>query len=504
MSDRHSTAITSRVIMVVWDGMRPDLATPDLTPNLLRLADQGAWFDASHAQCPTVTRVNAATIATGALPETHGLPANLVYAPLVDPHAPISFGEGESFAQLRRAYDVFRTQTIADVVGTNGGRVAVVSNGTRGSALMCHPNVRERGDLLLHPTLSAPGELGPFVERLGPLPDASIPDSARHRWFARAVTDIVLPELRPELLVFWQSDPDKSQHRFGLGHPQAARSIRDADANLGLILEALDRVGLRRETAIVVVSDHGYTTVSGQVDLAAELVRAGLKASLDSRDVVVAANGTATLLYLPSDEGELAERVGHFLHGWEGTEVILSGGRGRRVLDGTFSLETIGVGGPLAPDLLVGLRWSDAVNEHGHAGSSAENGRTNLAGHGGLSSWDIRNTLVMAGPGLRQGLRSALPVGNWDIAPTLLCLLGLPIPPTVQGRVLAEALSGAGGEQPRMHAEVESHEHRGVRTELRWSSFAGRRYLDSGRRTTAPASAPAGTTTTGTTRRHGC
>ena len=52
--DRH-------VVVVVWDGMRPDLISPALTPILARLADDGVRFRDSHAVFPTVTRINSAS-----------------------------------------------------------------------------------------------------------------------------------------------------------------------------------------------------------------------------------------------------------------------------------------------------------------------------------------------------------------------------------------------------------------------------------------------------------
>lgn len=482
MSGSPVQARVSRALIVVWDGMRPDLADRDLTPNLSRLADDGVWFERSHAVFPTVTRVNAATIASGSWPSDHGLPGNLLYAPLVDPAGPISFGEGDSFAALTRAYDVFRAPTIADVVAGNGGRTVVASNGTRGAALMCHPTARRHGDLLLHPTLSQPRELGPFVERLGPLPPAAIPDTARNRWFARAAAEIILPELRPDLLVVWSNDPDKSQHCFGFGHPESLRSIREVDEDLGLMLDALDGSGQRAETAVAVVSDHGYVSVGARVDLAAALVEAGLKADRTSTDVVVAPNGSAVSLYLPG-AGSVAAGLVDFLHAWAPAAVVFSGAPGRTPLDGTLPLEAVGGGGPLAPDLLVALDWSDATNEHGYAGRSAENGSTNLASHGGLSSWEIRNTLLLAGPGLRGGFRDPLPVGNVDLAPTLLQLLGLPIPPTMRGRVLAEALAAEDIPDPTVTHEVVAEAYRGGRYELVYSVVDGHRYLDQGQGT---------------------
>lgn len=52
----------------------------------------------------------------------------------------------------------------------------------------------------------------------------------------------------------------------------------------------------------------------------------------------------------------------------------------------------------------------------------------------------MRNTLIAAGPRLRQGSVSEIPCGIVDIAPTLLHCLGLPVPEGWQGRVLSEAL----------------------------------------------------------------
>src|SRR6188768_1952323 len=105
----------SRVVMMVWDGMRPDMISPERTPNLAALSASGCVFDANHAVVPTVTRINAATMATGAPPSVHGLPGNVFFAPAVDTDAPLSVGEGENVAQLRAAYGVFAAPTIADV-----------------------------------------------------------------------------------------------------------------------------------------------------------------------------------------------------------------------------------------------------------------------------------------------------------------------------------------------------------------------------------------------------
>ena len=58
-----------RHLLIVLDGLRPDYVTPALMPNLHALGERGVVFTDHHAVYPTVTRVNAASISTGAYPE---------------------------------------------------------------------------------------------------------------------------------------------------------------------------------------------------------------------------------------------------------------------------------------------------------------------------------------------------------------------------------------------------------------------------------------------------
>ena len=44
-----------RACLMVWDGLRPDMVSNELTPNLWRMAGQGVWFERSHAVYPTLT-----------------------------------------------------------------------------------------------------------------------------------------------------------------------------------------------------------------------------------------------------------------------------------------------------------------------------------------------------------------------------------------------------------------------------------------------------------------
>lgn len=459
----------SRVLVMVWDGMRPDLISPEMTPRLAALGASGVTFDDHHAVLPTVTRVNAANLATGAPTSIHGLPANTFFAPLVDAATPLSLGEGDNVAQLRATYGVFAATTISDVVRAHGGRTAIVSSGTRGSAQMLHPRRAEVGDLILHPTLSTDDELAPVVERLGPMPPADVPDTARNRWLAQAIAETILPSHRPELLYFWHDDPDKSQHTFGFGHPLSLQAIREADEHLGIVLDGLDAAGLREKTLVIVASDHGYVQIRERLDLTP------LRAALgDEAGLIVAPNGCAALLYLERRDDRAVARVAAEARKVAGVEVIFTGVRGGAVVDGTFALADFGMDGPLAPDLLITLGWSDDVSEHGYPGVGYELGG-NQGSHGGGSSWELHNTLLTSGPGVLSGVRIGQPTGVADLAPTILTALGLPIPASVVGRVLHEALTA----NPIVRApDVERWTQTTNAGSLSWSSYGGRRYLD--------------------------
>src|SRR5471032_2776080 len=79
-----TASTTHRQLLIVVDGLRPDYVTPDVMPNLYALGQRGVVFANHHSVFPTVTRVNASSISTGAYPERHGLLGNTVFFPQVD------------------------------------------------------------------------------------------------------------------------------------------------------------------------------------------------------------------------------------------------------------------------------------------------------------------------------------------------------------------------------------------------------------------------------------
>jgi hypothetical protein len=90
-------------------------------------------------------------------------------------------------------------------------------------------------------------------------------------------------------------------------------------------------------------------------------------------------------------------------------------------------------------DILVSPAWSDATNEFGFPGTSARGG-SQAASHGSDNPYELQTWLIAAGPDFKSKLRSNVPTGNVDLAPTLLHLSGIDPPETMTGRVLSELL----------------------------------------------------------------
>src|SRR5256885_4114807 len=72
------------VVVVVWDGMRPDLISEKNTPALWKLAHEGVIFRNHHAVYPSATNVNGTALVTGVYPNRSGIIANHVYRPDID------------------------------------------------------------------------------------------------------------------------------------------------------------------------------------------------------------------------------------------------------------------------------------------------------------------------------------------------------------------------------------------------------------------------------------
>ncbi len=399
------------VILMVWDGLRPDSVTARDTPNLFAMGREGVRFDRHHSIYPTLTMVNAAALATGANPGENGILANQMYfapalrdktaaaganAPPESTGKPTALESTMDLASLNAdgafAGRLLKLDTVVQEVEREGGYAAVL--GKEGPTFLWDnrvETVKDGRDSLLEPHKDYLFATDDLTEPAPP-PDASkapapsregVADSALDDYFTQMLSERAIGAARlasdagrPALIVLWQHNPDLTEHLNGLGTLPALDALSRGDLNLAKVRAAIVASGIADRTDLIVASDHGFATVRMIVDLNALLAGAGLKKSLDSADVIVVRNGGTDLVYLSrasfSDEdarrGEL-QKIVDFAEAQEWCGAIFSRNpalqlgrrqRGKPYLgwiDGTFTQQAVGIFDPArSPDLVLSFR----------------------------------------------------------------------------------------------------------------------------------------------------
>ena len=487
------------VIVFVVDGLRPDLVTADGTPMLHRLRSEGVDFTNSHAVFPTVTRVNAAALATGMQPGSNGILGNQIYAPQVDPARALDTGNYRRLLELDRATGgrLVLTDTLGEHLHARGLTLAAVSSGSTGSALLTNPRARDGIGVLVNGAFDPGKTVGwpasaseAILARFGAAPPrgASERFDAVVTWTQRVLREYVLPELAPDVVINWLTEPDHSQHHLGVGSPSSRAALANGDREIARVLATLDDLGLTESSDVLVVSDHGFTTNVSGVDVAGALIDAGLKASADSRDVVLASSGQAVALHVEGRDGERIAAIARLVQSHEWGGVVFTSARSegdaRGAVEGTFSLELIHVANAArGPDLLLTFPWTSRANQFGVPGGDLANvsggAKLYASDHGSMSPWNVRNTFIAWGAGFKNRTTIGTPVGNVDVTPTILSLLGITDGGSLDGRVVAEALeNGPDAAQIAVDTRVHSVEAGAYRAAIQVSEIDGRRYID--------------------------
>jgi hypothetical protein len=400
-----------RAIVVVCDSLRADLIMPATAPTLWELSARATVFAACTGVFPSVTRVTSACISTGCYPAAHGLLGNTVVLDEGEGLVCLSVGAPDFKERMRRATGcTLRRPTLAERLAAHGGSV-VMSNVSAGAAYFQDPD--GHGFVYHRAGSYGPGRASvadPLTIALGEAGDATMTER---------FCDDVLGGRRPPLAVLWLSEPDNTGHKSPLGSPEHLRAIAAADRCVARVLDTI--AGDGDDTLLVVCSDHGMETTGRTIPLTRLLVDAGLKQAPDSRDVVVAPNGTAGLVYRSASAKAGVDDLAVFLRAQDWVSRVFAGDELARV--GLPSAELAAA---------VTLRTEERVNPFGICGYGDIvediDGKdyTGFGQHGGFGPNEQRPFLFVCGGGFAPGARSALAVSAIDIAPTILRHLGRP------------------------------------------------------------------------------
>jgi arylsulfatase A-like enzyme len=425
-------------LVIVVDGLRPDYVTAEVMPRLFRIGQRGIVFRAHHSVFPTVTRVNGSSLVTGVYPDRHGLMGNVVYIPAADATRGLDTGARANLEAIERADGRLLTApTLSEMLAAVGKSLLVVGSGSTGSAYVLN-HTRASGGIV-HYDYALPASLAPRVASvLGAAPPHATPNDAQNQYAIDAYLKLGLTDLHPDVTIMWLNDPDGTAHAKGIGAELTVKSLALVDAGIGRIEDTLQARGLLDRVNIIVTSDHGFSTHTRELRLP-ELVAPFATTLPDgSKDIVVAEG--AIHLRSGADPARVSAIVAALQRRGEVGAIFTrpaAGGGSEGSVAGTFSYDVVHWNHPRSGDILVSANWTRDINDAGFAGTTTDGG---VAGHGSSSPYDIHNTLIATGPDFREHAVSDVPTATVDIAPTLLRLLGLPLAPSMAGRIVSEAL----------------------------------------------------------------
>jgi hypothetical protein len=404
-----------RAVLVCCDGLGREWVGPGWTPVLHRLALESVWYDEHRAVFPSVTRVSAASVATGCEPRRHGLHGNRMGL-LEEGRLQVrDVGHPDFRTHMRRATGkTLRVPTVAERVAGLGGCIAF-SNVSPGAAYFLDP---EHFGHVYH-------RAGSFAPGGAPITgDAALEvshDLAGDWAMTQRFCGEVLRGRAPSVAVLWLANPDLTLHGAGLGSPAHLEALHQTGRCVSAVLQTVRQLRAEGEDILLLVgSDHGQETMGESIDMEAWLSSRGLGEALDQGQIAVAGQGTAALLYATGQGRAALLEVLDALRQQPWVDSVLAEGRlPERGLDEA--------GGLVAAVNMAGRERNNAHGVPGERWVVAEPGKVAVAGHGNHGGWgqgETRPFLIINHAALAPAVvrdRTSL----LDLAPTMLAFLGL-------------------------------------------------------------------------------
>ena len=479
--------MATKVVIFVFDGLRPDMVTPVVMPNLHRFAQAGTLCTGSRVAFPTETRVNQATLVTGCWPARHGIVGNRFMDPAAAGGSLINSGDED---QLRAASDALEGRlldvpSLGEILAERGMSLAVAGSGTAGGTRILHHRAEALGDFrlsLYRPDASTPvAEVQAVVDKLGPIPEAKVPALERTTYLLNTFFEEIAPRLAPQVTILWSFEPDISYHYSGLGTEDNLSALGHADAQFGRLVDWRNQLPSDERPTLLTLSDHGHLAIEGEpIGVAGKLAEAGFSVGPALTDEVDAALfcQRAGGIYVRDREGERVAEIAGWLRAQPWCELVFTD-----ALPDTLSLADAGIAHRRAPDIAFVTTAHDGTNAAGLPGRCTHDtsGLATDGGlHGGLHPIELGNWFALQGAsnaGIETRRVIDTPCGIVDVLPTVLHLLGIEVEHQLDGRVLHELLG-----EVLPDASVGTVESVAAGMVLERSTFAGATYLERGYR----------------------
>lgn len=465
---RMSNTSRKRVLVVLFDGLRPDLVRPSTTPNLHRLQKQGVTLARQRTVFPSETRIAFTSLVTGVPPGRHGIVGNSYIDRAFSPARYVDTGEAQAVEALDADADgcLVHVPSLGEALAAENRTLAVLASNSAGATRLLNHKAARLGHLTLSghfaSAASSARVLAAIEGRQGPMPAPEAkgtPDLAAQRWLVDAFLETVWPQSMPDVTILSFGEPDFSSHYIGTAAPGTLHAIAYCDAQFGRMLDWWEAEGRGAGVQLMVASDHGHVTARSRATVADVLMAAGLRCGRpgepDMDAVLIPSQAGALYLRDPSD-ATIRRAVGAMMEApWCGPVFTAPHGDVEGIAPGSFGKHLAFADHARAADILFAYRADDAPDLFGLPGGTWSPAWPLGYGiHGGLHEREMASVGIMAGSAFKSAFVSQTPSGIGDFAPTILSLLEMARPPEMAGRVLAETFLRTDDDPPAVEQDM--------------------------------------------------
>lgn len=378
------------VILISLDGFRHDYVERFQPENLSRFIAEGTSAKGLIPSFPTKTFPNHYTIATGMLPEHHGLVDNAFYEPAKN-----------------QVYTMGNRDIVQDGYWYGGTPIWVLAE---------QQGIKAASYFFVGTEAPIQGVRPSYYYDY----DGGVPNLTR---IAKVFDWLRLPAAeRPRLITLYFSDMDDTGHRYGPNNDlELKKTLNRLDHELGALFEGLESFDL--PIHVVLVSDHGMAPVNKDHLIPLDQLTEGISAR-------VVNNGALAHLHLEDPKKK--------------KEVIkLLLGRNQHItvddLTTTANYSDLAAFPQRKGDLLIlpkeGYYLADASGMMRYQTNAARFQTETFGEHGFSPSYrDMRGIFYAKGPQIKEGLKVE-PFQNIHIYPLLCHILGLPVPAGIDGKL---------------------------------------------------------------------
>lgn len=236
-----------------------DIKRAGNTPNLNRMMESGTYIRTINGIYPSLTHPCHSTIITGKTPGVHGIIANKDFST-----------EGRPWFN---ALSDLKCPSVIDHFKDNGLTVAccrwpVTAGGFDKIDYLIPELTGEeeiKKDCLGHYLkISTPALHDIIKKHIGILKLKKQPEEDL---FSTACVCDIISTFQPDVLFTHPACVDTLKHHTGITTPETLEMVRLADKMVGDIIQAVEEAGLRDQTDIIVLSDHGHMKVDREIAL---------------------------------------------------------------------------------------------------------------------------------------------------------------------------------------------------------------------------------------------